>query len=173
MTRRQSSDIRAFLLGLVHNTKVGNLGNVDPRGNYVMQPLLRIDHRRVLSCLHYLHRNCIASDAGLRSRCVHGGVHLGVLPVLHRLGPSIDRDVTRASEHLASISLVCGGRVRTKGREIVRGSNRVLVSHLVRRDIPTTLLFRVLRPLNFGSIRMKSMFHDLSTRSKGEFISTK
>lgn len=169
MTRRHSSDIRAFLLGLIQKANVGNLRNVHPIGKRMIHPLLYMDHTRVLSCLSSLKRSCIASDAGLRSRFIHGGLHLGIVPVLRAVGPSIDSAVTRATHELTSITRICRRTVRMTEGQIVPSKRAVSVPTLYERSNTRGLLFRLLCPLNFGTTRMDSIFHTLRKRSKQVF----
>lgn len=160
--------MRALLLGLVHNANVGKLQNVHPQGKRVIHPLLYLSEGRVINCLRDVKRTCIASDAGLRSRCAHGGVHLGLLPVVRRVGPSIGRDVLGATRRLSSTTSVCGVNVRRTGLQIGAPRN-VDVNTLERRTTPRAILFRVLRPLKFGTTRMESVYQALSKRPNGIF----
>lgn len=164
--------MRAMLLGLVHNANVGKLLKVHPQGNGVIHPLLYLDHRRVVTCLRCVSRSCMASDAGLLSRCAQGGVHLGLLPLVGRVGPSIGRDVVHAAGCLGSTTALCGRDVkRTHGH--VLAPRNVQVRTLLRRPMPRTVLFRMLRPLKFGAARVSGVERALSKRPKGVFLNGK
>lgn len=175
ITRRESSGIRALLLGLLENSKISKLTTVTPGGKGVLHPLLYVDHRSVLSCLTRGKRSCIASSAGLRSSTLHGGVHRRIVPLLRALGPTTERGVTRSTECLERTGVVLSSTINMPTRPSSSDASRPSSSDgvvavngrlIVRTTDPRFVLRRLVNDCNFRNSAVSNVVRDVGDRSK-------
>lgn len=177
VAHHRNDSVETFLLNLIRGTGINGLKGICPKNGKVVRPLLTVSRQEILVYLAGLGQDYVTDSTNLQDEYTRNKIRLNILPLMEDINPSVQRSIMAVSERLSEVAAVYQACMEEGKEKVVssfaeggEGAFRISIPLLLEEPAPQSLLFEILRPLEFSSSQVELIYGQLGGESGRKFI---
>ncbi|MDR2496057.1 MAG: tRNA lysidine(34) synthetase TilS [Tannerellaceae bacterium] len=168
----RDDNAETLLINLTRGTGIRGLRGMLPRNGHVVRPLLCTNRRYIREWLKAERQDYVEDGSNLSGEYMRNRIRLHVMPMLERINPSASENLARTAEHLGEAEQIYLAVMAEARKTVMAHPERLDVEALMRFPAPATVLYELLRPLNFSRHRADDIFKSIDKPGRKFYSST-
>jgi tRNA(Ile)-lysidine synthase len=168
----RDDNAETLLINLTRGTGIRGLRGMLPRNGHVVRPLLCANRAQILDWLEAEGLTYVTDASNLSDDYTRNMIRLRLIPMLEQINPSALENLARTAEHIAEAEQIYLAAISEAEKIVMANPERLDVEALMRFPAPATLLYELLRPLNFSRQVTNNIFKSLDQPGRTFYSAT-
>lgn len=170
VAHHRDDSVETVLMNLVRGTGIHGVCGIRPRQGHIIRPLLCVSRTEIEEYLDSIGQLYVDDSTNFVDDVVRNKIRLNVIPLLKQINPNASENILRSANHLSEVERVYDAAMEA-AKERLWHDGTIDISELRHEPSPQSVLFELLRPLDFSPDAISQVFDALDGPTGRRFVS--